>query len=131
MTITARDAREIADRLLAAAQAIDDYLDAHWQTISRPDYETLNESGKTLLRISSFVTTEAVGLALEEVEDDAAQLKHVIDEATETIRQLTNVRRAIRFAAGLADLATGIMSKDPKAISKSLRNLAGLIGGDG
>ena len=128
MALTADDAREIADRFLEAAGAIDKYLDDNWETISRPDYETMSESARTLLRVSGFMTTVAVGLSIEQMADDAAELKQVIADAKESLARLQAIGSAIRVAAGLANLATAIMAKDPGAAFKAVRGLYELAG---
>jgi hypothetical protein len=123
MTVSKEDARLIADALLEGAEALDAYLDANYQIISRSEYEFLNESFKTLLRVSGFATTVAVGLAIDAMENPVTELKGVIDQVKETLIKLESVGRIIRFVAGLADLAAGIMAKDPKAIVASVANL--------
>ena len=127
MALTAEQARVIADTFLEAATAVDDYLDANFREITRPEYEFLNESFKTLLRVSTFATTLAVGLAIDAMENPAAELKDVIQRAKEKIKELEAVGRVIRLVAGLADMAAGIMAKDPNAIIASVTNLKDLM----
>ncbi len=127
MTLTTDHARDLADQLLQAATAIDAFLDSEWETITRPQYEAMNESGKTLLRVSSFCTTEAVGLSLTEMEETAETLTLVIVDAKGSIEALNEARFGIQVAAGLADLATGIIARDPKAVGKSAKNLRKLL----
>ena len=123
MTLTTDHARNLADQLLQSATAIDAFLDSEWETITRPQYEAMNESGKTLLRVSSFCTTEAVGLSLAEMEETADTLTTVIVDAKGSIEALNEARFGIRVAAGLADLATGIIARDPKSVGKASKNL--------
>ena len=127
MTLTTDHARTLADQLLQSATAIDAFLDSEWETISRPQYEAMNESGKTLLRVSSFCTTEAVGLSLAEMEETADTLTMVIVDAKGSIEALNEARFGIQVAAGLAELATGIIARNPKAVGKSAKNLRRLL----
>ena len=127
MALTADNARDIADQFLDAAKAIDQYLDDNFRGMTRPEYETLSESQKPLLRVSAFMTAVAVGLSIEQMADDAAELVQVIAEAKESLAQLEAVGRGIRIAAGLVDLATAIMAKDPGAIFKAANNLRELL----
>ena len=108
-------------------KAIDQYLDDNFRGMTRPEYETLSESQKTLLRVSAFMTAVAVGLSIEQMADDAAELVQVIAEAKESLAQLEAVGRGIRIAARLVDLATAIMAKDPGAIFKAANNLRELL----
>lgn len=123
MTLNANDARELADRFLESASVIDDYLDKNWKTIDRPDYEMLSESAKTLLRVSGFMTTVAVGLSIDQMEDDATDLKQVIVDAKQALEDLKVVGDIIRVAAGLVGLATAIMAKDAGDIFKAFKGL--------
>jgi len=127
MTLTNDHARSLADQLLQAATAIDGFLDSEWETITRPQYEAMNESGKTLLRVSSFCTTEAVGLSLDEMEETADTLTAVIVDARGSIEALNEARLGIHVAAGLADLATGIIARDPKSVGKAAKNLRKML----
>ena len=123
MALTDDDARAIADDLLDAAKDIDKYLDDNWGSMSRVEYETLSESANTLLRISSKMTTLAVGLSIEDMADDSAELKATIAQARKSLAKLKAVGKAIRVVAGLVDLATAIVSRDPKAIFNAARGL--------
>tara|TARA_B100000614_G_scaffold253315_1_gene267091 strand:- start:585 stop:983 length:399 start_codon:yes stop_codon:yes gene_type:complete len=127
MPLSADDARAIADDLLAAAKSIDAYLDANWGSMTRAEYEALNESQKTLLRLAFFATTEAVGLALDELQNPTAALRSVINAGREKIETLQTIGQVIQVAAGLADLAAGIMARNPGAVFKSARNLADTV----
>ena len=127
MSLTTEQAREIADAFLEAGDAVDEYLDANFNQISRAEYEFLNESFKTLMRVSTFATTAAVGLAIDAMQDPATELKNVIEQTKQKIEKMQAVGRVIRFVAGLTDLAAGIMAKDPKAVVASVTNLGKLI----
>lgn len=126
MTITANDARDIADRFLAAATKINEYLKANGDRIGQDDYKRINEAGKELLRKSGELTTEAVGLSIDEMEDDARELKELIGETEKNLAKLDHVRMVIRTVAGLVDLASAIMAKDPRAVFKTAKSLAKL-----
>lgn len=123
MALSDDDARRIADQFLDAAKAIDQYLDDNWETISRADYDSMSEAQKTLLRNSAVMTTAAVGLSIDQMQNPAAELGQVIEEAKKSLKKLEAVGKAIRVAAGLVDLATAILAKDPGAAFKAANNL--------
>ena len=91
MALTAEEARTIADALLEAAQVLDKYLDENFKQISRPEYEFLNESFQTLMRVSTFATTAAVGLTIDAIKEPAAELENVIEQTKDKIRELQAV----------------------------------------
>ena len=65
MGISVIEAREVSDKLLDAAAEVDAYLDKHWKTISRENYEALAEFQRSLIRAGSILTTVAVGISIE------------------------------------------------------------------
>jgi hypothetical protein len=123
MPLTADDARDIADAFHSAYEAIDRYLDDHWQTISRSDYDTLYEAKRTLLRGSASMRTEAVGLSIDQMADASAELKQVIGDAKESLARLETIGTVIRVAAGLADLAKGILDRNPGKIFNASQSI--------
>ena len=127
MPLNDAQARAIADELLDAAQTIDAYLDKNFNNITRAEYEYLYESFKTLLRTSSFATTVAVGLAIDESADSTKHLKTVIEQAKQKIKELREVGQIIRLTAALADLAAGIMAKNPGTVISSAKNITATI----
>lgn len=127
MSLTAEDARKIADTFLEAANEVDAYLDANFNIITRGEYEFLYESFKTLIRVSSFATSAAVGLAIGELQNPATEITGVISQAKAKIKNLQLVGTVINVVANLTDLAAGIMSKDPKSIASSVTNLVKVL----
>lgn len=123
MALTADDARVIADQFLEAAEAIDAYLDANKDTIGEADNETLRDAQKELLRSSASMTTAAVGLSIDQMADAAAELGQVIVEAKESLATLESIGKAMRVAAGLVDLATAIIAKNPGGVVKAVQGL--------
>jgi len=123
MALTADDARVIADQFLEAAQAIDAYLDANKDTISQTDNDVLRDAQRNLLRSSASMTTAAVGLSIDQMADAAAELGQVITEARESLAHLESIGKAIRVAAGLVDLATAIIAKNPGGAFRAVQVL--------
>ena len=123
MALTADDARVIADQFLEAAQAIDAYLDANRAALSKDEKKSLRDAQKELLRSSAAMTTAAVGLSIDQMDDAAAELGQVITEAKDSLADLESIRKAIRVAAGLVDLATAIVAKDPGGAVKAALGL--------
>ena len=126
MAITVEEARAIADEFSAAAAALDKYL-KETPGIGDSQRDALFESLQALLRASNEATTAAVGLAFGSLQNPASELAGVIQQAREKIAVLKNVGRAIRLVGGLADLAAGIMAKDPKAVVASVTNIGALL----
>jgi len=127
LSITAEQARNIADAFLECSKIIDKYLDNNSNKIDPSEYESINEACKRLTRASAFATTNAVGLAIDTIQNPASELKNVIDQTSKKINMLQNVGKVIDLVAGLTDLAAGIVSRDPGVIVTSVKNLDKLL----
>jgi hypothetical protein len=123
MALSLDDARELADLFRDAATAIRDYLRDNFNTSDSPDYQTLNDLAKTLVLRSSSMTTDAVGLAIDEMADDAAELQQVTTEAKESLAHLQTIGTVINVAAASVDLATAIVSKNPGGAFNAAKGL--------
>ena len=127
MPLTTEQARQIADAFLDAAHALDAYLDQQFNAIERAEYEFLSESFRTLLRVSAFATTTAVGLSITSMEQPAGTLTGVIQDAKQKIGALQTVGQVIQIAAALGDLGAGIMAKNAKSVLTSVGALKAVL----
>jgi hypothetical protein len=125
-SLTIEDARNIADDLTLAGKTIRKYIDDH-KELSDEDYKSLNDSSMGLAREAVVVTTAAVGLAINDMADAATELTDVIVKAKKKIEVLQGVRRVINLAAGLLDLATALVAKNPGDIVASATKLRKMI----
>ena len=125
MALSSDDVGALADLFQGAAAAIRDYLRDNFDTSDSPDYVALNDFAMTLVLKSSEMTTTAVGLAIDDMADDSAELRQVTAEAKDSLGQLQDIRTAINLAAAVVGLATAIASKNPGGAfnaAKDLRN---------
>lgn len=127
MSITNEEARKIADEFLGSAEAIDKFLDDNFQTIDRAYYETLSEEAKTLLRVSSFLTTKIVGMAIKDMKQPGETLENVVVKAKDKLKTLKNVGVVIRVVAAIVNLGTSLLLKEPGAIIKSVNDLVTVV----
>ena len=81
-------------------------------------------AAKDLLRSSGSMTTTAVGLAIDEMQDDAAELRGVIEDAKDKLETLESVGTAIAIATGLVNLASALLERDAGGVAKAARELA-------
>ncbi len=126
MALSSDDVGALADLFQDAAAAIRDYLRDNFDTSDSPDYVALNDFAMTLVLKSSEMTTSAVGLAIDEMADDSAELRQITAEAKDSLGQLQDIRSFINLAAAVVGLATAIASKNPGGAfnaAKDLRNV--------
>ncbi len=123
MALSSDDVGALADLFQDAAAAIRDYLRDNFDTSDSPDYAVLNDHAMTLVLKSSEMTTSAVGLAIDEMADDSAELRQVTAEAKDSLGQLQDIRTAINLAAAVVGLATAIASKNPGGAFNAAKDL--------
>lgn len=127
MALSSDDVGALADLFRDAAAAIRDYLRDNFDTSDSPDYVALNDFAMTLVLKSSEMTTSAVGLAIDEMADDSAELRQVTAEAKDSLGQLQDIRSFINLAAAVVGLATAIASKNPGGAFNAAKDLRDVL----
>ena len=127
MALSSDDVGALADLFQDAAAAIRDYLRDNFDTSDSPDYVALNDFAMTLVLKSSEMTTSAVGLAIDEMADDSAELRQVTAEAKDSLGQLQDIRSFINVAAAVVGLATAIASKNPGGAFNAAKDLRDVL----
>ena len=94
-----------------------------FDTSDSPDYVALNDFAMTLVLKSTEMTTSAVGLAIDEMADDSAELRQVTAEAKDSLGQLQDIRSVINLATAVVGLATAIASKNPGGAFNAAKDL--------
>ncbi len=127
MALSSDDVGALADVFQDAAAAIRDYLRDNFDTSDSPDYVALNDFAMTLVLKSSEMTTSAVGLAIDEMADDSAELRQITAEAKDSLGQLQDIRSFINLAAAVVGLATAIASKNPGGAFNAAKDLRDVL----
>ncbi|MDJ0936965.1 MAG: hypothetical protein QNJ06_04570 [Kiloniellales bacterium] len=127
MALSSDDVGALADLFQDAAAAIRDYLRDNFDTSDSPDYVALNDFAMTLVLKSSEMTTSAVGLAIDEMADDSAELRQITAEAKDSLGQLQDIRSFINLAAAVVGLATAIASKNPGGAFNAAKDLRDVL----
>ena len=127
MALSSDDAGAPADLFQGAAAAIRDYLRDNFDTSDSPDYVALNDFAMTLVLKSSEMTTSAVGLAIDEMADDSAELRQITAEAKDSLGQLQDIRSFIDLSAAVVGLATAIASKNPGGAFNAAKDLRDVL----
>ncbi len=127
MALSSDDVGALADLFQDAAAAIRDYLRDNFDTSDSPDYVALNDFAMTLVLKSSEMTTSAIGLAIDEMADDSAELRQITAEAKDSLGQLQDIRSFINLAAAVVGLATAIASKNPGGAFNAAKDLRDVL----
>lgn len=90
--------------------------------------DVLRDIESSLIGTAFELNTVAVGLAINELQNPAQELKAVIKAAKNKIVTLNTVGKIINVAAGILDVVFGIVSKDPGMVAKAVKSLGKTIG---
>ena len=123
MKLTADDALQLSRDFRELAVALGDYRFGNWRKLTPKQRRDLEDREWTLLNAASDLTTEAVGLILDEAMGGLQQLRESTGEAKKAIRTLKRVAKGIKIAAAAVGLAGAIAAKDPGAIAKNAKTL--------
>ena len=93
------------------------------------EYEVLQRQEDDLRDLADQYTAIAIEKDTLLPDLSAAQLQAAIENANQTLQGIAKVKAAIDVLAGLIDFATAIVSKKPKAIWESAKELKGRLEG--
>lgn len=124
MSISVDEAGKLADTLAAAADAIEDFADDNDTDLTPTEYRLLAGQATSLRTTSRRALVDAVGLAIEGMDEPGKRLKGVVDRARSTLNTLTDIKKGIRIATAVLTIATGIAARDPLLVRAAHTGLA-------
>ena len=125
MPLTSADALELSKQFRELANDLSNYRFSNWQTLTPTQRRDLEDEEWSLLNAASDMITKAVGLALEESDANFQTVKSSVGKAKKAIKKLEKVGKVIKVATASVGLAAAIVAKDPGAIAKNAKLVAG------
>ena len=116
----AKGLREAADAAVTKRRALDS---------SSVEYEELQRQEDELRDLADKYTAIAIERDTVLPDLSAAQLQAAIDSANETLLGIKRVKAAIDVVAALIDFAAAVISRKPKAIWETAKELKGRLEG--
>lgn len=123
MPITQHEARAIADALEKTAEVVQKYLEDHGEGMTDEDRNRLYGLLQDLVFAGTEAVTRAVGLTIEDMEEQGTLLSNEIKHATDALKQIQAVGEVIDWVAKIADLAGAIAGKSPAGIVAAAKAL--------
>ena len=123
--LTSQQANELANSFSAMAQAIEDYKDQNFDTLSKPQYQEIKDLQLSVLSYADDLYTLSATLTLEmdNVQTALSALGNVTNQMKNTYKTLQNFQKAINVASSVVTLGAAILSKNPQTISDSINGL--------
>jgi hypothetical protein len=121
--LSSDDAFALSKSFRDLSVAIGDIRMAQWASLTPETRRALEDEEWSLLNASSEMVTKAVGLVLDESAASAKKIQAATGEARAAVKRLHDVAKVIDVATAAVGLAAAIVSKDPGAIAKNVKNV--------
>jgi hypothetical protein len=123
MPLSSDDAFALSKAFRDLSVAVGDIRMARWASLTPDTRQALEDEEWSLLNASSDMVTKAVGLVLDETTASAKKIQAATGQARDAVKRLHDVGKVIDVATAAVGLAAAIVSKDPGAIAKNVKNV--------
>jgi hypothetical protein len=121
--LTANEARELAQSFRNVSVSLGNYRFNHWDTLTKPQRDTIESMEWTLLNTSSDFITFAVGLTLDEAQASLERIQEATTKAKKAIETIESIRKVITIAGAVIKLGAAIVTKDPGMIVTAINDV--------
>jgi hypothetical protein len=118
--LTADETFELGNLVRDAAIALGDWRIGNRSTLSRLQWDELDDKEIALLNFASSIYTSAIGMILDENRAPLSRLKSSVKQAESTIQHIKSFKKALDLASALALLAAAIASGNVAEIPVAL-----------
>lgn len=122
MSISADQARDIANTFMNMSHDIGSYRRDNWKRLTETQRQDLEIARLDLLNYGNCLVTDAVGIVLADMEGDLKAISDATAEAKKAVTTIDHVKDVIEVTAALVQLGGAIASKNPAAIAGAAAN---------
>jgi hypothetical protein len=108
--LTADDAFELGNTLRSTAIAIGDWRIENRASLTRAQWDALDDQEITLLNAASDLHTRAIGLVLTDAQPGLAQLRSSARKARAAVRRIQTVKQALELVSAVILLGVAVSS---------------------
>lgn len=123
------DAYEIADSFAQASARILDFRVTNRGSLSNDEATELEKCEDSLDHMVVLFRSYGIKLIGAGADEAITELKSAIDLGKKTIAKIDKIKKAIKIAGALVDLAVAVLAKDPKAILAAAQGVQGAAKG--
>ncbi len=110
--LTADETFELGNLVRDAAIALRDWRIENRSTLSRRQWEELDDKEIALLNFASSIYTNAIGMVLDDNRAPLSRLQSSVKQAKSAIQHIKSFKEALDLASGLTLLAAAVASGD-------------------
>jgi hypothetical protein len=123
MPISQQQARDLARLFLDLSNSLTKYRLDRWAQLSKAQHRDVADVAYTLHNYSDDFVTTAVGIALQNIQNDLQAIKQATAKALKVVKTVNTVKSVLAVAAAVVSLGGAIASKNPAAIASSAADL--------
>ena len=121
--LAAKQALQLARQFRLAAVAVGDRVLAEWDAIPKKDRAQLQSLEVTLFNLATDLTTQAVGIALDDGKIALASLDSATESAREALQHIVDAKAMIGIVTALIGLAATIPTGNALGMITAVKNL--------
>lgn len=118
--LSSDDAFELGNQFRDAAIALGDWRIKNRASLSKAQWEELDDREITLLNTASSIYTSAIGLTLADTQEALAHVQLSIKSAKSAIKRITGFKQALDLASALVLLAGAVYSGNAAIIPAAI-----------
>ena len=118
--LSSDDAFELGNQFRDAAIALGDWRIKNRASLSKAQWEELDDREITLLNTASSIYTSAIGLTLADTQEALAHVQLSIKSAKSAIKRITGFKQALYLASALVLLAGAVYSGNAAIIPAAI-----------
>lgn len=121
--LAAKQALQLARQFRLAAVAVGDRVFSEWDAMAKKDRARLQSLEITLLNLATDLTTQAVGIALDDGKISLAALDRATESAREALEHIIDAKAMIGITTALIGLAATIPTGNVLGMIAAVKNL--------
>lgn len=121
--MTADDAFRLANLFRQTAVKLGDWRIANRASLTRRQWDELDDQEITLLNAASDMYTRAIGVVLADTEIALSRLTTSVGRAKTAVRRITRARQAIELVTALLLLVVAVTSGNAEAILSGIKGV--------
>ncbi len=122
--LTKEEAYEIADKLaLASARILEFRVEIRDPPLSNEEADELEKCEDSLDSLVVLFRSYGIQLIGSDANEAVTELKSAIDAAKKTLEKINTIKKTIRIAGAVVDLAVAVLAKDPKGIINAAKGV--------
>jgi ABC-type dipeptide/oligopeptide/nickel transport system ATPase subunit len=121
--LTSKQLTQLGDSFLSFAQLVGNYRMQNRAAMSKTQNEKISALHHELLDQADEFYTSSAKLVMDDVKVSLEKIKEITSHINESYSKLKKIQKAIDIAAAAVNLGGKLLTKDPAAVIKAIKEL--------